>query len=766
MPTSKSNDKPKATRARKMTAKSEETTAKKKTTSTVKKQTAAADKKTETAAKKSTATKTATKKTAPTETKDATKIPAKTVAVKKKAAKPVSKLGIVRNDPWLAPYAGAIEGRHQDAINREKQLLRGSAKSLRDFANAHQYFGLHRQPDGSWTFREWAPNATQITLKGDFSGWQEQERYELKPIGGGVWELNLPADAISHGQYYKMMVRWNGGEGERLPAYAQRVVQDPETYLFSAQVWEPEQPYKWEIEKFRPDTRPLLIYECHIGMAQEKEGVGSYDEFREKVLPRIAADGYNAIQIMAIQEHPYYGSFGYHVSSFFAASSRFGTPEELKRLVDAAHELGIAVIMDIVHSHAVKNEVEGLGRLDGSTDLYFYGDGRREHPAWDSLCFDYGKTEVLHFLLSNCKYWLDEYHFDGFRFDGVTSMLYWNHGLGQDFGSYCDYYNGNQNLDAIVYLTLANKLIHQINSSAITIAEEMSGMPGLAVPFKYGGIGFDYRMAMGIPDYWIKTLKERKDEDWHPTSIFWELTNRRSDEKTVSYVESHDQALVGDKTVIFRLIDDQMYWHMMKEDDNMAVARGIALHKMIRLVTASTINGGYLNFMGNEFGHPEWIDFPREGNGWSYKYARRQWSLVDSPTLKYVWLNDFDNAMISLISSVYDFQALPVHKLWEKDDDQVLAFGRGDLVFVFNFSPTHSYSDYGILTPPGEYSVVLDTDDPHFGGYGNVDDSVSHFTKPDPLYTPHGVAWLNLYLPARSAQVLRMKRRPGKTSKR
>jgi 1,4-alpha-glucan branching enzyme len=446
------------------------------------------------------------------------------------------------------------------------------------------------------------------------------------------------------------------------------------------------------------------------------------------------------------------------VSSFFAASSRFGTPEELKSLIDRAHELGIAVIMDIVHSHAVKNEVEGLGRFDGSYNQYFHGDGRREHPAWDSLCFDYGKNQVIHFLLSNCKYWLEEYRFDGFRFDGVTSMLYYNHGLGQDFGGYGDYYNGNQDVDAITYLTLANLLIHRINPQAITIAEEMSGMPGLAIPFKDGGIGFDYRMAMGIPDYWIKTLKEKKDEDWHPTSIFWELTNRRADEKTISYVESHDQALVGDKTVIFRLIDEKMYWHMMVDDNDMTVARGIALHKMIRLVTAATINGGYLNFMGNEFGHPEWIDFPREGNGWSYKYARRQWDLVDRKDLKYQFLNNFDNAMISLISDVYNFQALPVVKLWEKDSDQVLAFRRGDLIFVFNFNPSESFADYGILTPPGEYEVVLSSDDPEFGGYGNIDLGVHHFTQPDPLYTPHGVAWLKLYLPARSAQVLRLRR--------
>ena len=669
-------------------------------------------------------------------------------------------LKIIKHDPWLEPFKGAIEGRHNDVINKERELTQACG-SLTEFANAHEYFGLHRTQRGGWVFREWAPGATAITLVGDFSNWKPMKKFELRRLPGsdGVWETRLRPSDIHHGQHYKMIVEWPGGSGERIPAYARHVVQDENTKLFSAQVWAPEHPYEWKIEKFEPDTRPLMIYECHIGMAQQREGVGTYREFRENVLPRIAADGYNAIQIMAIQEHPYYGSFGYHVSSFFAASSRFGTPEELKELIDAAHERGIAVIMGIVHSHAVKNEVEGLGRLDGTYNQYFYGDGRREHPAWDSLCFDYGKNEVLHFLLSNCKYWLEEFHFDGFRFDGVTSMLYYNHGLGQAFGSYDDYYNGGQDTNAITYLTLANLLIHQVNPRAITIAEEMSGMPGLAIPFKDGGIGFDYRMAMGIPDYWIRLIKEKRDEDWHPTSIFWELTNRRADEKTVSYVESHDQALVGDKTVIFRLIDKEMYWHMMVGDNDMTVARGMALHKMLRLVTAATINGGYLNFMGNEWGHPEWIDFPREGNGWSYKYARRQWELVDRDDLKYKYLNAFDNAMVELIGGTYNFQALPVVKLWEKDDDQVLAFRRGNLVFVFNFSPSRSFTDYGVLTEPGEYNVVLSSDSPRFGGYGNIDESVAHFTVPDPLYSPLGLGWLKLYLPARSAQVLKLRRR-------
>jgi len=492
-----------------------------------------------------------------------------------------------------------------------------------------------------------------------------------------------------------------------------------------------------------------------VGMGQDAEKVGTYDEFRENVLPRVAKDGYNAIQVMAIQEHPYYGSFGYHVSSFFAPSSRFGTPEELKHLIDEAHRLGISVIMDIVHSHAVKNEVEGLGNLAGDPNQFFYPGDRHEHPAWDSLCFDYGKDEVMHFLLSNCKYWLEEFHFDGFRFDGVTSMLYYSHGLGQAFGGYGDYFNGGEDDNAICYLTLANCLIHEVNPDAITIAEEVSGMPGLAAKFEDGGYGFDYRMAMNIPDYWIKTIKEQSDENWKPSSIFWEVKNRRPDEKTISYCESHDQALVGDKTIIFRLIDADMYWHFSKKDINGVAERGIALHKMIRLVTAAAINGGYLNFMGNEFGHPEWIDFPREGNGWSYKYARRQWNLVDNHDLCYHWLGDFDREMLRVMKSVRNFQNKPVVEIWHNDGDQVLAFMRGDLIFVFNFSPTRSFTDYGFLVPTGSYDVVLNTDAKEFGGFGFADDSVTHFTNYDPLYVNDHKEWLKLYLPARSAVVLK-----------
>ncbi len=680
-----------------------------------------------------------------------------TTSTKKKTVKRVSRprqLKIVRDDEWLQPFEAAIQGRHEHVNNKIADLTGGKG-SLSDFADGHLYFGLHRTPR-QWVLREWAPNATAIYLTGTFNQWQELPNYALKRIDeNGTWELKLPAKALHHLDLYKLSIHWDGGQGERVPAWATRVVQDEKTKIFSAQVWHPEHAYEWKKQTFRPKRGPLFIYECHIGMSQDAEKVGTYNEFRLNVLPRIIADGYNCIQIMAIAEHPYYGSFGYHVSSFFAPSSRFGTPDELKQLIDEAHAAGIMVIMDLVHSHAVKNEVEGLGNYAGDPNQFFYPGSRHEHSAWDSLCFDYGKNEVVHFLLSNCKYWLTEFHFDGFRFDGVTSMLYYSHGLGEAFCGYPDYFNGHQDDNAICYLTLANLLIHEVNPSAITIAEEVSGMPGLAAPFKDGGYGFDYRMAMNIPDYWIKTIKERRDEDWRPSSILWELTNRRADEKTISYCESHDQALVGDKTLIFRLIDADMYWHFKKGDENYTVHRGIALHKMIRLVTASTINGGYLNFMGNEFGHPEWIDFPREGNGWSYKYARRQWNLVDNHELCYHYLGDFDNKMIHLLRNTEsDIRKFPVQEVWHDDGDQVLAYMRGSLVFVFNFSPNRSYDGYGFRVPEGAYEVVLNTDATEFGGNGLADDTVCHLTNFDPLLAREHKGWLKLYLPARSAVVL------------
>jgi 1,4-alpha-glucan branching enzyme len=655
----------------------------------------------------------------------------------------------LKNDHNLQPFANAIIGRNNRAYQREKQLV-GNNDNLSDFAVGYLYYGLHRHTN-EWVIREWAPNATQVFMIGTFSDWQPREEFELKNIGMGNWALELPLDTLDHQDLYKLHIRWHGGSADRIPAWSRRVVQDPKTTVFNAQVWDPLKPFEWKHKNPQRDQNFVpLVYEAHVGMATEEYGVGSYENFRFNILPRIKDSGYNVIQLMAIQEHPYYGSFGYHVSSFFAATSRFGTPDELKALIDDAHGMGLHVIMDIVHSHAVKNEVEGISRYDGTLYQFFHEGSRGFHPAWDSRCFDYGKDQVLHFLLSNCKFWLDEYHFDGYRFDGVTSMLYNDHGLGSSFTHYGQYYDGNQDDDAIVYLKLANKLIHQVNPSAITIAEEMSGMPGLATSQKDGGYGFDYRLAMGIPDFWIKTIKEQKVEQWHVGDLYHNLSNKRADEQAIHYAESHDQALVGDKTLIFWLMDKDMYFDMHVSHQNLAVENGVALHKMIRLLTISTAGNGYLNFMGNEFGHPEWIDFPGLHNNWSYHYARRQWSLAKDPNLRYHFLDCFDKNMINLFSSNFIINMPLGYPRVQNATDQVLIFERGNFLFVFNFSPFNSYSDYSFETLQGEYKIIMDTDNTLFGGYGRQNPDIIHYTQEN----GGSGTRLSLYLPSLSAFIL------------
>ena len=655
-------------------------------------------------------------------------------------------LKILKMNPCLAPFASDLDLRMRN-YRRTKQALLANHDSLADFANGHRYFGLHAMENG-WVYREWAPGADDMYLTGDFCAW-DRYAHPMSNLGGGVFELFLPGkDALENGQRIMTVVRHNGQDLERIPLYANRVVQDPNTHAWNAVVHKMEA-FPWTDGAFKPEKK-LLIYECHIGMAQEEGKVGTYREFRENILCRIKDLGYNAIQIMAIMEHPYYASFGYQVTNFFAASSRFGMPEELKALVNAAHEMGIAVLLDVVHSHASKNTREGINEFDGTSYQFFHDGPRGNHSAWDTKCFNYGKHEVIHFLLSNLKFWMEEYHFDGFRFDGVTSMLYHDHGLGTAFTGPEMYFSMNTDTEAVTYLQLASDLVKQINPNAILIAEDMSAMPGMCLPIKDGGIGFDYRLAMGVPDMWIRLLKEQADETWDFNHIYYELANRWPGEKVIGYCESHDQALVGDKTIMFRLCDQEMYWSMNAHNTSAVIDRGMAIHKMLRLLTMTLGGEGYLTFMGNEFGHPEWIDFPREGNGWSYHYCRRQWSLADNPDLKYRYLRNFEKDMITAakkyrVIGAWDKQLL-VH-----NGDNVLAYQKGNATFAFNFDPCRSYPDYFLpVAEPGEYCVVMSTDDGCYGGH----DRVSHQT-----YTaaeqPDGRIGFQIYLPCRSAIVLR-----------
>ncbi len=661
-------------------------------------------------------------------------------------------LSTLADDPWLAAYRPILRAR-AERTRALARRLKGRLDRLKDFAAAHTFYGLHPHVDG-WVFREHAPHATAVWLTGDCNDWRREPAYALSRISeAGDWEVILPPDALRHGQHYQLELEWPGGGGERLPAYARRVVQDPATERFSAQVWSPPNPHVWLHPRFRMPDRYPIIYECHVGMAQDEAAVGTYDAFREQVLPRVAQAGYNTLQLMAVMEHPYYGSFGYQVSSFFACSSRFGTPESLKALIDAAHGMGIAVIMDLIHSHAVLNTREGIARLDGTPYLYCHDGPRGRHPVWDSACFDYGRLATLHFLLSNCRYWLDEFHFDGFRFDGVTSMLYHHHGLGVDFVGYGQYFDDSVDEDAHTYLALANTVIHAVRPDAITIAEDVSGMPGLGAPPREGGAGFDFRLAMGITETWGRLAREIPDPDWQLPWLWHELTNRRADEQTISYVECHDQAMVGGKTLFFELTGSALYTGMHKGSGNLVVERAVALHKIARLLTLGTAAHGYLNFMGNEFGHPEWIDFPREGNGFSFAHARRQWHLRDDPGLQFGWLADFDEAMITAFSGTSGVLDAPVRTLCVDTGAKIIVFARGRFFVAVNLHATQSYADWEIRVPPGVYALVLNTDSPAFGGQGRIVDGQIFRTLSDVVGCER-VEKLRVYLPARTALVV------------
>lgn len=669
------------------------------------------------------------------------------------------RLAIVEQDDWLKPVEGAMTERYAHFCRRLSDIER-TAGSLVDYANGYLYFGFQYDPvRRGWWFREWLPGAIDVYLFGDFNGWQRTE-LPLRRGPGGVWSIFLPDESFAgrlvHGSRVKMLVHGRNGWLERIPAYIRRVVQDEQSKDFSGQLWAPAEPFDWNGDRFDISSLgSLYIYECHVGMSQEKEGVGTYAEFAGTVLPRIKEDGYNVVQLMAVAEHPYYGSFGYHVSNFFAPSSRFGTPEDLKALIKKAHELGLAVVMDLVQAHYVKNINEGLNELDGTDHHYSLPGPAGEQPYWDSKLFDYGKPEVEHFLLSNVKYWLDEFHFDGYRFDGVTSMIYTHHGYTQ-FDSRDKYFT-DVNGDALAYLTLANKLVHDFHPGAVTIAEDVSGMPGMCAPVPDGGVGFDYRLGMAVPDFWIKLLKEVPDEEWNIWEMWHMMVDRLGTVKTVAYCESHDQALVGDKTLAFRLMDKQMYTDMNRSAENLVIDRGMALHKLIRLFTISLAGDAYLNFMGNEFGHPEWIDFPREGNGWSYAHARRQWSLSTNGFLRYSFLGEFDKAMIGLMRR-YGVLAsgFAYNHLMDETNKTIVYSHRGDLLFVFNWHPQRSIPGYEVPVPaPGRYRIVLSSDAKRFGGYGRIDESVDAFSFPRTHADGSVGHYIKVYNLSRAALVLK-----------
>ncbi|KAF4575115.1 alpha-1,4-glucan branching enzyme [Pleurotus pulmonarius] len=664
-------------------------------------------------------------------------------------------------DPWLDQNAAAIVARH-DKFRKWKDTLEEHEGGYENFTKGYLKFGFNVKDDGTVVYREWAPNAKEAYLIGEFNDWNRTS-HPMTKDNFGVWELVVPptstgACAIPHDSKIKIsMVLPSGTRVERLPAWIRRVTQDLNVSpVYDARFWNPPASDRYTFKNARPKKADnVRIYEAHVGISTSEGRVGTYKEFTKNILPRIQNLGYNVIQLMAIMEHAYYASFGYQVTSFFAASSRYGLPEDLKELIDTAHGMGITVLLDIVHSHACKNVLDGLNEFDGTDHLYFHEGGKGRHELWDSRLFNYGHHEVMRFLLSNLRFWVEEYQFDGFRFDGVTSMMYVHHGIGTGFsGGYHEYFGPGQDEEGVVYLMLANDAMHSLFPEIITIAEDVSGMPLLGVSVDKGGVGFDYRLSMAIPDMWIKLLKHKTDDEWDLADIVHTLTNRRHGEKSIAYCESHDQALVGDKTIAFWLMDKEMYTNMSDLTEmTPIIARGLALHKMIRLLTHSLGGEGYLTFEGNEFGHPEWLDFPRAGNGNSFHYARRQWNVVDDPLLRYRYLNNFDGAMNHAAAKYGWLEAPQAYVSLKHEVDKVVVYERAGLLFVFNFHPSQSFTDYRVgVQEPGEYKIILSSDEKRFGGFDNIS-LTSTFHTTDLEW--HGRKnFIQVYIPSRTCIVL------------
>ncbi|KAF1810098.1 1,4-alpha-glucan-branching enzyme [Eremomyces bilateralis CBS 781.70] len=669
--------------------------------------------------------------------------------------------GVLAIDPWLAPFKDALRHRFSKAQEWIKKLDETEG-GLDQFSKGFERYGLNVQSNNDIIYREWAPNATEAYLIGDFNNW-DRNSHPMKKNDFGVWEITLPAQngepAIPHDSKLRLsLVAPDHPERlERIPAWITRVTQDLTiSPVYEARFWNPPQSSRYVFKNPRP-SKPISarIYEAHVGISSPDPKVATYKEFTQNVLPRINHLGYNVIQLMAIMEHAYYASFGYQINSFFAASSRYGPPDDLKELIDTAHGMGITVLLDVVHSHASKNVLDGLNGFDGTDHLYFHSGAKGNHELWDSRLFNYGHHEVLRFLLSNLRFWMEEYQFDGFRFDGVTSILYKHHGIGYGFsGGYHEYFGDTVDEEGVVYLMLANELLHKLYPDSITIAEDVSGMPALCMSLALGGIGFDYRLAMAIPDMYIKLLKEKQDIDWDMGNLVFTLTNRRDKEKTIAYAESHDQALVGDKTLLMWLCDAEMYTHMsVLSPLTPTIDRGLSLHKLIRLLTHGLGGEGYLNFEGNEFGHPEWLDFPRDGNGNSFHYARRQFNLIDDPLLRYRFLNDFDAKMQHTEEKYHWLAADPAFVSLKHEGDKVIVFERAGLLWIFNFHPSSSFADYRVgVETPGTYRVILNSDAKEFGGHGRVEEGTRFFTT---AFTWNGRKnFLQAYIPSRSAVVL------------
>ncbi|XP_058788144.1 1,4-alpha-glucan-branching enzyme 3, chloroplastic/amyloplastic [Vicia villosa] len=631
-------------------------------------------------------------------------------------------------------------------------------------------------PDAETRYKEWAAkngpspyaviddgkNYDIFNIKVD-PEWQERIRALKPPIlywletrkGRKAW-LKKYIPGIPHGSKYRVYFNTTNGPLERVPAWATYVQPELDGRQAYAIHWEPppEDVYKWKNQSPKV-PKSLRIYEAHIGISGSEPKISSFNDFTDKTLPYIKEAGYNAIQLIGVVEHKDYFTVGYRVTNFYATSSRYGTPDDFKRLVDEAHGLGLLVFMEIVHSYAAADEMVGLSLFDGSNDCYFHSGKRGQHKFWGTRMFKYGDVDVLHFLLSNLNWWIEEYQIDGFQFHSLSSMIYTHNGFASFTGDLEEYSNQYVDKDALLYLIMANEILHVLHPNIITIAEDATYYPGLCEPTSQGGLGFDYYVNLSAPEMWSTFLETVPDHEWSMTKIVNTLVSKKENaNKMLLYAENHNQSISGRRSlaeVLFGEIDEH------SEHYKESLLRGSSLHKMIRLITLTIGGRAYMNFMGNEFGHPKRVEFPTSSNDYSYSLANRQWDLLEKDGV-HRDLFTFDKDMMRLDKNerVLSRGFPSFHHV--NDSSKVISYVRGPLLFIFNFHPTDSYDSYTVgVEEAGEYQLILNTDEIKYAGQGILREN-QYFQRTISKRVDGHRNCIEVQLPSRTAQVYKLNR--------
>ena len=589
---------------------------------------------------------------------------------------------------------------------------------------SYEKMGAHPQGNGT-QFAVWAPNAYRVSVMGDFNGWTPDANV-LEKRDGGIWE-GFVAGA-SPGDKYKYRIQANYTEYDRTDPFAFRMEAPAQnTYEGLSAIITDLDEYDWQDGDWM-ETRegpgsldgPLSIYEVHLGSWMHEEPGQSlgYREIAEPLADHVEELGFTHVEFMPLAEHPYYGSWGYQVLGYYAPTFRYGSPDDLKFLIDTLHERGIGVIMDWVPGHFA-TDPQGLSYFDGS-HLFEYGDPlMRSHPDWGTNVFDFGKPGVRSFLISNALFWLDEYHVDGLRVDAVASMLYRDYSREGDWSP--NIHGGRENLEAISLLQDTNERVYEEFPEALMLAEESTAWPGVSTPVDYGGLGFLYKWNMGwMHDTLDYVEKEPVHRQYHHGELTWTLSWAFSENYTLPL--SHDEVVHGKESL----------WGKMPGDDWQKAAN-------LRLLYAQQFGhpGKKLLFMGAEFG---------QYHEWNHD-QELEWWLTENDLHAGIqqWLGDLNHLYTEHPALWNDEEDGFEWISYDDRENSVLAYlrrnGDEELLFLLNFTPVVR-SDYRIGMPePGRYGVRLNSDAEVYEGSGvgpaavHTDDASAHGRDQSAVFT-------------------------------